>query len=367
MDKQITISDTDRWHYIDLMKSIAILFVIMYHATTYPFSFLENNSSLFFLRYYLRTILSTCVPLFFFVNGYLMLNRSFDLKKHIVKTVRIIILTGVWCIITVILLMFIKNENLSLKEFAFYVCTWQSGWTNHLWYMGALVWIYIFFPLLKVTFDNHRKAFIYFTIICTILTFGNTFLTNYSSIILNMTGKYNGMININWFSIFNPLRGIYFYSFAYFCIGGLAHCLANKLPDIPQKRINIVAIVTIVFSCFCLFVTGMALSKIYGMMWDVVWDGYDSVFTLMNVCMIFMLCVSYQGNNRIIKLISVNTLGIYFLHIIFIRISTELVKTVPIFQSFLGCGAYSLLILFVCLAFTMVMVKIPIVKRLFKL
>lgn len=133
MDKQITISDTDRWHYIDLMKSIAILFVIMYHATTYPFSFLENNSSLFFLRYYLRTILSTCVPLFFFVNGYLMLNKSFDLKSTLLKQ----FLTSVWCIITVILLMFIKNEHLSLKEFAFYVCTWHNGWTNHLWYMGA--------------------------------------------------------------------------------------------------------------------------------------------------------------------------------------------------------------------------------------
>lgn len=82
--KQSSIS-TDRWNYIDLMEFIGIFFVLIYHSTTYSCSWIEDGTALSFLRYYLRTILSTCVPLFFFVNGYLLFNRSFNLKKHIIK------------------------------------------------------------------------------------------------------------------------------------------------------------------------------------------------------------------------------------------------------------------------------------------
>ena len=367
MDIQVTISKTDRWHYIDLIESIAILFVIIYHSTTYSFSWMENSSALFYIRYYLRTILSTCVPLFFFANGYLMLNRSFDLKKHIIKIVKIIVLTLIWSIITLILLMPpIKNEYLSVRELVVYL-QHGKGAINHLWYMGALVCIYIFFPLLKISFDNYRKAFIYFVIICAIMTFGKTFICNYGSIVLNKFGVHEGIINANCFNMFNPFRGIRGYSFVYFCIGGLAHDFVNKLQDISQKKISTIAMLTIALSCFGLFMTGIALSNISGKMWDVVWSGYDTIFTLVNVCMIFVLSVFYRGNSKIIRLISINTLGIYFIHAIIINFTMEFMKTIPFVQSFIGCIVYSLLIMFICLILTQILIRIPIVKKLIKL
>ncbi len=67
-------TDKKRLFFIDILESIAIFFVLSYHGTNYSFEFLQDRGNvLFYFRYYLRTILSCCVPLFFFANGYLLL------------------------------------------------------------------------------------------------------------------------------------------------------------------------------------------------------------------------------------------------------------------------------------------------------
>ncbi len=72
-----------RYDSIDLIECIAMLFVVMYHSTTVPYDF--NQSAYECVNYFIRAILSTCVPLFFFANGYLLINKKFDLKKHLKK------------------------------------------------------------------------------------------------------------------------------------------------------------------------------------------------------------------------------------------------------------------------------------------
>lgn len=72
---------TERWEYLDILKCIGIIFVIIYHSTIYNYNWIASPNITHYLRYFLTTLLSTCVPLFFFTNGYLLLNKDFDLKK----------------------------------------------------------------------------------------------------------------------------------------------------------------------------------------------------------------------------------------------------------------------------------------------
>lgn len=357
----------DRWHYIDLMEFIGMLFVVIYHATIYSYSWLETNSVLYFIRYYIRTILSTGVPLFFFANGYLLFNRKFCLKKHIVKTIKLIFLTGIWGTINLFLIMIIEKEYLSLKEFLEYLWTWHYGWLNYLWYMGALVCIYVFFPLLKIAFDNEKRIFIYFIIVSAILTFGNVFINYGVSIVLNQFGLYKGIVNWNWFNMFNPFRGIYGYSFVYFCIGGLAHDIVGKLKDIPQKKRNILSITAILIGSLGLFMMGIVLSGISGEIWDVVWGGYDTIFVLTIVCAMFVLCLSYNGGKNRIELVSVNTLGIYFTHEIIIHLTRNYVRKIPIAENFVGCIVYAVAIMYVCLLLSQLLGKIPGIRKLIRI
>jgi len=360
-------TDKKRLYFIDLLESIAIFFVLSYHGTNYSYGFLQDRGNvLFYFRYYLRTILSCCVPLFFFANGYLLLNRQFSLKKHIRKIIRLVILTYIWGTIDLFILMFIKNEFFSVKDFLIGVWTWKQGWINHLWYMQVLVIIYLFFPLIKTAYDNNRNAFYFFTIVVALFTFGNTALNLSASIAVHVIWGKNNFYSVNWFNGFNPFLGIYgYYSIVYFCVGGIADDLLEKLPFFKNTW---VCIVTILISMFAQFVIGVVLSNIINSSWDVVWNGYDTIFALINVVCIYSLCTKYKGKNDLFRtaviLVSSNTLGIYFVHVLFNQMFIPYIKDVAIMSNIPGNILYTFVILLISLGTVLIIKKMPLLKRL---
>lgn len=151
-----------RLAHIDLLECIAILFVILYHSTLYFFDITKDAAVSNYLLYFGRTILSTCVPLFFFTNGYLLFNRTFNLRKHIFKIIRIILLVFVWAFLLMPTYLLIDGEPLkigSILSNILYLTT--DSWMNFFWFLGALICIYILFPALKALFDTNKKAFVF--------------------------------------------------------------------------------------------------------------------------------------------------------------------------------------------------------------
>jgi len=355
-----------RLYFVDLLESLAIFLVLSYHGTNYSFYFLQDSNNVpFFFRYFFRTILSCCVPLFFFANGFLLLNRQFNLKKHILKIIRFVILTGVWGILDLFFLMFIRKEFLSVKDFLIGVWTWKQGWINHLWYMQALVVIYFLFPLIKIVYDNRRDIFAFFTVSAAIFTFGNVAINILASIAAHLVLGKSTVYSLNWFNGFNPFRGIHGYSIVYFCIGGIAYDIIDKIKFLKKEWI---CIATILVSMFGLFVVGVSLSHITGQYWDVVWNGYDTVFTFVNVVCIFSLCLHYKEKENLLReiifIISSNTLGIYFVHVLFIQLLRPFIKEITILSNIPGNILYTVIILFVSLGTVLVLKKIPLLQRL---
>lgn len=356
-----------RLYFIDLLESIAIFLVLAYHGTNYEYSFLEDSGNvLFYLRYYFRTILSCCVPLFFFANGYLLLNRDFNLKKHIIKIIKLAVLTELWGIIVLFISMFIRHEFLPVKDFL--VCVWErgKGVITHLWYMHALIVIYILFPLIKIVYDNRRDIFYFFISAAAIFTFGNVCINIVVSIAANLLlGKNSAYSSFNWFNDLNPFRGIYGYAFVYFCIGGIADDIKNKLRFLNKIWVNIAIIL---MSMLGLFSVGVALSNITNKSWDVVWYGYDTIFTFINVFCIFSLCTKYKGKEnlfrKVITLVSTNTLGVYFIHVLFNQLLIPYVREFALMSNILGNIIYTLVILFASLVSVVIIKKIPLLKRL---
>lgn len=353
-----------RLPYIDLMESLAIYFVLIYHSTLYPYDFL-SGSKLYYLAYLFRTILPAGVPLFFFVNGYLLFRKPLDLKKHIRKTVRLTVLSLVWAVISLLVLQGITQEYLPVKEFFNALWTWKPGWINHLWYMGALVVIYVFFPLLKQVFDTNRKIFVYFTMACAVFTFGNTLLNEGATIVLNgLLGRSTVLETFNFFNIFNPFREIRGYAFVYFCIGGLASVWQETLLQIPAKKRNIMAVVVLLISCLGLWGVGIFYSHASGAVWDLVWNGYDTVFTFACVICIYVLCLNWKRDVGFVRALSGNTLGIYFMHRFFIQLTRTPIKQIPVFCNIPMNLVYTFCILCICLGVSLLLRKIPVVSRL---
>lgn len=357
----------ERYAFIDLLKAIAVFFVIIYHFNNLTVNFFETQNTFSYLNYFFESIFSTCVPIFFFVNGALLLNKDFNLKKHISKLITVVILTVAWGIITLLILMPIKNEYMSLFEFAKSLVTWKQQWINHLWFLQAVVVIYIFFPLIKKTYDNECNNLYFFLVMAFLMTFANVFLSNCANVLEFIIGKNYLSGNINFFDEFNAFRGIYGYSIVYFILGGLF--FKHKEKFYKKKWISITTS-AIVISMIILTLYSVLMSKSNGEIYDIVWYGYDSVPTLCMVISLFILSLNYKGNHKILKIISItgeNSLGIYFIHVIWGNLFIKYFKKLPYCHDIATNFLFALFILFTSLLSVLLLKKIPVVKKLFSI
>lgn len=357
-----------RDHGIDLLETLAIFFVLAYHCSFYDFNFIGNKLPIYYFRYFFRTILSTCVPLFFFANGFLVFHRKFDLKKHVKKILRFMLLAVVWGILTIVILMFIRGDYLSSKEILRILWRWQGGWIGHLWFLGAFVSYYLIFPLLKIVFDYNRRVFLYFVVVCGIFTFGRIFINNIWDVcvtqIIHSAATSRDIDLLGIFNIFDPFRAPYYYAVVYSCIGGLVYEYKDQLMSVPVKKRNIYALLAIVLSCTFLWLLGMSYSKVNGAVWDVVWDGYDTVPTLVNVLALYVLALNFNHRNVVIETVSKNTLGIYLIHEIILDILGPMVMSHSSLRTLWFNIIFTIVFVLLCTLVAEFIKRIPIVKHL---
>ena len=88
----------------DIIKSMAMFFVVMLHYS-------------FYTRFYSSGLAGTavtvlcvvCVPLFFAVNGALLLPRKMDEAKHYRKTLNIVIVVTIWRLLAAAFFVFVDS------------------------------------------------------------------------------------------------------------------------------------------------------------------------------------------------------------------------------------------------------------------
>ncbi|MBQ9664708.1 MAG: acyltransferase [Oscillospiraceae bacterium] len=358
-------SERKRYSHIDLLETLAIFFVLIYHCTLYSYDFAAEGTAVNYLRYFSRTILSTCVPLFFFANGYLLFHRPFQMKKHIRRTLRIVILVIIWGFLLVPIYMSIAGEPISVKETVRAILNMDTKWAmNHFWFFCTLVSIYILFPALKTLFDKDRRSLWLIAAACFVFTFGFVLVNEMLALGSVLTHRWLGTINYFFIVTLSPFRGQFDYALVYFCAGGLICTYEDQILAIPAGKRNTLSILGILISCGLLFATGILYTGMGDELWDVVWNGYDTVFTLCNVIFLFILSLNYSKDFWIIREISCNTLGIFFTHETILRLTRSALRAVPALCNVPISVLYSFTVLCVCLAICLLLRRIPVLKRL---
>ena len=354
-----------RLTHIDLLESIAIFFVVFYHSAFYDYDITHNCSTEKYLLYFMRTILSTGVPIFFFANGYLLFQKTINLKKHIRKIFRLVFLMFFWQVLLMPLYMILAREPLSFEIIIKSVLDLDVFWgMNRFWFLGALISIYILFPALKALFDTNREAFVFFTVACAILTFGFKAGNQLLSFLGCIFHRSFGSLDHPLLTIFNPFRGTYGYAYVYFCVGGLINSYENTICKYSKQQRNIYLIIGILICCTFLFLVGVFYTCLDKQLWDVVWNGYDTVFTFFNVIAFYILCLCYNRKSALIQNISSNTLGIYFLHGLLVRLTYPWIEGKALSFSFFASLLYSFFIIGGCLLICLCFQKNAILKRL---
>ena len=117
----------------------------------------------------------------------------------------------------------------------------------------------------------------------------------------------------DFFNQFNPVRGLYSFTFAYFILGGI---LFQRIDFFKEKIKSVYAVISYLISILFLTLYGLMISVSAQSVWDTVSSGFSTVFVLVASLCIYrlsLLCADSSESfvRKVIQKISQNSLGIY--------------------------------------------------------
>lgn len=352
--------------HIDLMESLAMLFVVAYHLSNLNYKPLEAFSVESAVNYYLRCIFVCCVPLFLVTNGYLMFHHDLNMKQHLRKTLRYVLLTLFWGVVTQGVYYRVEGIEFSVSGFLQELFQWRNG-VIYLWYMGALVIIYQVFPLLKYIFDHQERLLRYLIVMLAVFTFGNRLINHVVTLLSAARGtELYWVVMKNWFSMFNPVAEIPGYTLVYFCLGAYLQDFLDWLKKFSRKRVNFVAALTVVIAMGVHALWFTLLSRASNSYCCTIWYGYETMTGFLISAAMVALLGNYQGNRgwKPLKLISTHTLGIYFIHMIFVHSLRRAAWAFTPLVNLPGNLLWAAGIIGLCLCVVLMLKKIPGVRKL---
>lgn len=346
---------------LDAIKALAIYLVCQTHYMHFNTSIFDNFIAI-----------TSCmgVPLFFMVNGALLLNRGkCDIHRHYQKTLRIILLCALWKLLSMLVQALAWNKDLSalapgdILSFLIGKNTLDGFELGHFWYLYALVGIYCIYPLLKCSWDSSagRTATRYLLGIIAFFTFGLNGISLLWGVFCHIF-KLQSSFSFSYMQSFY-IFGTYGYCIVWFLLGG-------ELYEFTQKHHS----TSYLIPALCTFGAGwlllLGINRFQNLSADancIVIDGYFSIATaLMCVSLFYVFCTTLKDRkNRLIQYISQNTWGIYMLHmlvgIVFLKIQ---------FRFNFPCGIVlntvkSIWMIAASLLIIWVAKKIPLIRKLF--
>jgi len=140
----------EKINWIDNLRGIACLMVVMIHTTTW---YITNAPSISLVNWDFANILNSAsrvsVPLFFMVSGYLFFGERSAQPRHFVRIGLCLLFYSTLSLLYIVLFTSINSE-LSLKYLL------QKPVFYHLWFFFAIIVIYLFSPLLQVKSPNGK-------------------------------------------------------------------------------------------------------------------------------------------------------------------------------------------------------------------
>ena len=324
---------------LDLLKVLACVGVVLLHTTMGGFKETGSWNLLTYL-YYLGTY---SIPLFFMVNGYLLLGKREITYSYILQKVKWVLITvSSW---TFIVWLFKRDftENLIKKIVGSLI---QKGYFFQFWFFGSLILIYLCLPVLKKILNSKRR---YFYILSLLAVIGLIFeLTN---IVLQMP--------IQTYVIQTFRLWTWFF---YYVLGGyIAQFTMKELKSRFKNWMKIVSILLFLISPLILFfIAKTAYHNLFAEYF------YDTLFVKVSTLGIFLTILTLTLNekrNEWIVSLSNQTMGVFIIH-------TYIMKVWEKLFGFSFVGSYLLFAIFtLSVSFIIVgmLMKIPYFNRIVKL
>ena len=324
---------------LDLIKVLSCIGVVLLHTTMIGFKETGSWNLLAYL-YYLGTY---SIPLFFMVNGYLLLGKRDITYSYILQKVKWILITvSSW---TFIVWLFKRDFAVNpVKKIIGSMV--QKGYFFQFWFFGALILIYLCLPILK-KFLNSKRSYLY--ILSSLVTIGLVF--ELANMVLQM-----------------PLQSYFIQTFRlwtwffYYILGGLVAQFDKEIIKKGFKRwMKVVAVLLLLISPVILF---FLAKTIYHNLFAEYF--YDILFVKIVSLGFFLMVLTLsleEDKSKWIVYLSNQTMGVFIVH-------TYVMKVLEKLLGFSYTGAYLLFpisTLCVSLIVVSLLMKIPYFNRIVKL
>lgn len=296
----------NRIKWIDFARSIAVIMVILCHAVEAPFFYAGENIAELSLAeqcfgFTAFTIGRLGVPVFLFISGYLLLQRSYDdakcwlfWKKNLLQ---LLVVTEVWILLFNICSAVLGQQEFTIMTLVKNMLFMKEVKMPHAWYLPMIVSMYVTVPFVAMVLDRIELKTLYAVMILTIIYF---FLLPSANVVLKVFEK--SLLSNRTFLYFSGgLYGIYL------LIGYLFK--RGVLDKFYNYKTGVAAVVFFLITVWFQYNT-YQVGKGYK-----VW--YDFVLLLPIAMFVFMILKNVGVNvwgQCIWRRLAVDSFGIYLIH-----------------------------------------------------
>lgn len=330
----------DRIFYLDELRTLAILFVLLAHTIQFFPVNIDCLISPTLLSY--LTISRMGVPLFFMLSGALLINKEYTLSNFIKRRFsRVLIPVIFWQIV-----IFILYWGMGITQ----IPDWYYQ-TNISWFIFAIIGIYLVIPIYNSFINEYgikgASYCLFIWLILMILTNLNLYDDYYVSLLFNNFGKYIGYAILGYY-LFNKDFNIYSLPMIIFNIIIFITCLSiNIYFAYYFTQIFYIESISIIIQCSALFLILRYLSKF-------------ALFNPKNIISKVHNFIKDSFIGRLIYLISIYSFTIFLMHGIVVNM---LLEYMPI-TKFDMLPVIFMLLFSISFVITFILSKIPILNKL---
>ena len=296
---------------VEFLRILSMILVVVVHASSvYYNNFGKTSLSYFMLGSTFNILARVCVPLFFMISGIFLTKEEFNKEKYKKRIIKFSLILILWSVIYYIINNINKGllVNLPTKIITSFYTAYSTQY--HLWYLYALLGLYIALPFIQDICKNMTKEkenlfiklWLFFSGIVPIF---NSFINNFM----------HASINIEYpIPIINAT-----YYLGYFICG---HIIYDRLQNykLTKKDKFYLIFGFIISNIIMICVTGIC-SQIKGSLFSTM-TWYRNILVTVSSFSVFMLVIDskdkFKGNW--ILNVSKYTFGIYLVHMLFMNL-----------------------------------------------
>lgn len=216
--------------YFDALETLAIFLVVSVH-NVWLRGTVASSVAIAFCQ--------LAVPVFFMVHGALLLNKPFDMKRHLHRMAKTTLQLIAWMLIYFVISRCCGWSTGALSRNLIYQYFINGGVLNaglggSLWFMFALLQIYLLFPVLHRIWNSDQKIAYYAAIVLFVVSFVRKEASIWGSWLGNRL--FGSAVDLNWWlGKLSPFGG--YANCVFFFLSGAI--LADLLQRLAKKAISL--------------------------------------------------------------------------------------------------------------------------------